>query len=1117
MKIVKNKDGQRYILSNNKRYKLDSNIHDKDLANESVLIELRNLIKVLKNKKKKTKKKRLRESTNTAVIPGEVTVIRGTLDANNENAEEAVRNLGVQLSHNVVVMKREEIKKLKEVMKNKKDEPLKIGDAIKLLGHGKKSKKIKKKKKKRAKKLIQRQHDVILQQPATQQVNTSPGPDISQLLLMMQQQNTKGKREIPEKGLVNVINDVGDLQTIDEGNFRGLLHSAKIATQLNDEVDRLTQIKIELDVDKAMLEQDKINLKDEKKTLTNKIKEGEKYVKRQEDRIKQIQDDHILKIDEMKNASNKVKQEIEHDFKEKVKQIQGDINMMTDALGERQKELKIANDKIINVEASNKNLEETKIRVEESKAELEKILKGLQLKNDLEKDLRTMNKEDTKNEKGDEIEGIISLARRHGLLKSRENYIEQILNDVDEYDWDKITKFSKKILKPKGMTYVKDTPARRSKIRSALSDKLANMDEEDLLNFAKNEKIKIDKDKKSELTQPKIIQKILNDDKLTMEIAKERGHDIDDIILPEDRERKKDHEEIKKIEDQEAEKNEEIKKLEVDIEKKKKRQRLPKQIIEYEKDRKEKERLNKEKAIKEGYDLVSEIKKTFHAGDLKKLKEKFKEKYNIDYDSDIGKDIVKQINEEENKKLDEAYKIIINIKESDDKEVVNKLKEDFKELTGMLYNSDKGQEFRMKAYTVKRFLLPKAINKISEAEAEELLEKVDDYLKINEKRLKNMEYINKNKKVIDIVENIEKAKNEGSKNRQDKYKEQFKKILGFSYESEDGERYIRFANKKKMTASEEEEYNAVQREKTRLDEIIYDLNERKEGRHVKGNIQNEKINDDDKKETGKMEMSGEMMQETRKKNKEKGKLKMTEEELEEFNKKEAEILALQEEAERKEEEPLEAQREAIKKQELLSNDPMYIFEMQEKYFGFPEEDFEKIAMGKHAGKIGDSSGLWTDEIEKIMNENKKDGWKGVYDINKINDIQFNPDDKSISFIVFIPGDGNMGHWVAVYLNRKNIEYDDSFGEAPPSKLMKQLTKLVKRWEPIKLMQFKINTLKRQRNNSNNCGYFAIQFLKDRYKGKTFKKSTGFKILEDSIRGERNIKKFKKSLKPFNLI
>jgi hypothetical protein len=68
-----------------------------------------------------------------------------------------------------------------------------------------------------------------------------------------------------------------------------------------------------------------------------------------------------------------------------------------------------------------------------------------------------------------------------------------------------------------------------------------------------------------------------------------------------------------------------------------------------------------------------------------------------------------------------------------------------------------------------------------------------------------------------------------------------------------------------------------------------------------------------------------------------------------------------------------------------------------------------------------------------------------------------------------------------------------------------------------MFQFKVNNVKRQRNNSYNCGWFAMLFLKDRYGGMNFKDATGFKLLEDSLKGEKQIKAFKKKVKEFGYI
>ena len=99
----------------------------------------------------------------------------------------------------------------------------------------------------------------------------------------------------------------------------------------------------------------------------------------------------------------------------------------------------------------------------------------------------------------------------------------------------------------------------------------------------------------------------------------------------------------------------------------------------------------------------------------------------------------------------------------------------------------------------------------------------------------------------------------------------------------------------------------------------------------------------------------------------------------------------------------------------------------------------------------------------------------------------------------------------------NVEYADSFADPPSKEFTKYLRPLINRFSPDRLLQFKINNVKKQNNLSNNCGYFAIKFIQDRYGGKDFKEATGFKIIENSLEGEKQIKAFKKKLKQFTYI
>ena len=183
------------------------------------------------------------------------------------------------------------------------------------------------------------------------------------------------------------------------------------------------------------------------------------------------------------------------------------------------------------------------------------------------------------------------------------------------------------------------------------------------------------------------------------------------------------------------------------------------------------------------------------------------------------------------------------------------------------------------------------------------------------------------------------------------------------------------------------------------------------------------------------------------------------------------------------------------------------------------EDEPDASTSQQAEGIGGTDGLWTDEIDKIMHKYRDKGFKGTYSIDELNKIPINGKEKIISFIMNTrPSyEKTSGHWVSVYITPENLEYIDSFADEPSDEFLKNIKPLIDKFSPNRLLQFKVNRIKKQRNNSNNCGYFAIKSIVDRYGGKNFKDITEFNKLENSIEGEKEIKAFKKKLKPFEYI
>lgn len=102
-----------------------------------------------------------------------------------------------------------------------------------------------------------------------------------------------------------------------------------------------------------------------------------------------------------------------------------------------------------------------------------------------------------------------------------------------------------------------------------------------------------------------------------------------------------------------------------------------------------------------------------------------------------------------------------------------------------------------------------------------------------------------------------------------------------------------------------------------------------------------------------------------------------------------------------------------------------------------------------------------------------------------------------------------GHWVSLIVdnNKKQFLYYDSFGENP--KYFEQFKNTIKKFKkyPNSEYQLKINAIQNQKSTTSNCGYFAINFLKNILRdNKTFKQSTDF----NTQSGEHKIELLKKS-------
>jgi hypothetical protein len=171
-------------------------------------------------------------------------------------------------------------------------------------------------------------------------------------------------------------------------------------------------------------------------------------------------------------------------------------------------------------------------------------------------------------------------------------------------------------------------------------------------------------------------------------------------------------------------------------------------------------------------------------------------------------------------------------------------------------------------------------------------------------------------------------------------------------------------------------------------------------------------------------------------------------------------------------------------------------------------DYEEDATysDQEASGIKKRGGLLSTEIEKIMRPHRK--FIGVFASNELTKIPKNR--KSFGFIMntkprhITTG----GHWVAVYIDVEkdmSIEYYDSFSDSPSKQFLKDIKNVIDRLKPSVYLKFKVNKIKEQNVKTQNCGWFAMRFLINRFKGIPFKDITGY---SDTVRGEKNIKKLK---------
>jgi len=103
------------------------------------------------------------------------------------------------------------------------------------------------------------------------------------------------------------------------------------------------------------------------------------------------------------------------------------------------------------------------------------------------------------------------------------------------------------------------------------------------------------------------------------------------------------------------------------------------------------------------------------------------------------------------------------------------------------------------------------------------------------------------------------------------------------------------------------------------------------------------------------------------------------------------------------------------------------------------------------------------------------------------------------------------HWQCVFFDARphgsgSIEFYDSFADPIDEKLQADLKGIAERLDAKTYLKLKENRIKQQHDDSDNCGYFCMNFITSRMRGKGFPEASGF---DESVQGESDINKFKK--------
>ncbi len=185
-----------------------------------------------------------------------------------------------------------------------------------------------------------------------------------------------------------------------------------------------------------------------------------------------------------------------------------------------------------------------------------------------------------------------------------------------------------------------------------------------------------------------------------------------------------------------------------------------------------------------------------------------------------------------------------------------------------------------------------------------------------------------------------------------------------------------------------------------------------------------------------------------------------------------------------------------------------------------------VQSGDGYHKISRDGTLYNDQIDKIMSRFKD--YKGTIMSDQIKTLlpHIIPQSR-LAFIINTDDHTKPGqHWCAVYIDARNgpessnsLEWFDSFARPMPPEILEDCKLILRCLKPETILKVKENAVVHQSDKTSNCGWFAMQFLIDRFRGKSFAEASGYddKIkINHSKQDEAEIEKMKQ-YPPFNYI